>query len=73
MSNYHDFAFVNTSKDKFIDLLKTDEKIILVDGPNGIRKKVTLVGLIKITAIDTHIVVEDANGLTRDIEVKFWQ
>ena len=39
MSNYEDYAFVNTSKDKFIDLLKTDKKIILVDGPNGMRKK----------------------------------
>ena len=73
MSNYEDYAFVNTSKDKFIDLLKTDKKIILVDGPNGMRKKVTLVGLTKITAINTHIVVEYANGLRRDIEVRHWQ
>ena len=69
VSNY----YVNTSKDKFIDLLKTDEKIILVDGPNRLKKKVTLVGLTKITAIDTHIVVEDASGLTRDIQVRYWQ
>ena len=69
VSNY----YVNTSKDRFIDLLKTDEKIILVDGPNRLKKKVTLVGLFKITAIDTHIVVEDASGRTRDIEVRYWQ
>ena len=69
VSNY----YVNTSKDSFIDLLKTDEKIILVDGPNRLKKKVTLVGLFKTTAIDTLVVVQFANGHIRDYEVKYWQ
>ena len=37
VNNYH----VNTSKDRFIDLLKTDEKVILVDEPSRLKKKVT--------------------------------
>ena len=69
VSNYH----VNTSKDRFIDLLKTDEKIILVDEPSRLKKKVTLVGFSKITAIDTRISVEFANGFIRDYEVRYWQ
>ena len=69
VSNY----YVNTSKDRFIDLLKTDEKIILVDGPKRLKKKVTVVGFSKITAIDTRISVEFANGFIQDYEVRYWQ
>ena len=69
VSNY----YVNTSKDRFIDLLKTDEKIILVDEPNRLKKKVTVVGFSKITAINTRISVELANGLIQDYEVRYWQ
>lgn len=67
-SNNH----VNTSKDKFIELLKTDNKIILIDEPNRLKKKVSLVGFRKVTAINTIISVEDANSLTQDIEINYW-
>tara|TARA_B100001778_G_C18287339_1_gene493729 strand:+ start:194 stop:445 length:252 start_codon:yes stop_codon:yes gene_type:complete len=65
--------YVNTSKGNFIDLLKTDEKITLIDGPKRLKKKVSLIGFRKKDYLDTIICVEDANGLIRDIEIKYWQ